>query len=334
MGDVAAAVGVSKTTISRYLHGEFDCMSEETRARIEQVIADLDYRPNKIAQGLKATYSRMIGVTVADIGNPFSSMLLKGIHQECHARDIQLLVSESNNAIDLERSNIESLLDAQVDGLIVNTVGNNDAWLADYCAKEGSRPVVMLDRAIDPIVCDCVVTDNRHATFTMLDYLAEQGFAYVAYVSPPMRGISTRRIRRDAVLSYMQDRPMRGEILEFEYGQPAQLAASLKALIDRHGKERLCLFANNESTMSAVVQALPHAACCGPERLPVGICSFASEEWAKCTRSGITCLDQRPVVMGREAAGMLLARTYDGYTGEATVKEIPATLCVYPSTSF
>ena len=97
MGDVAAAVGVSKTTISRYLHGNFGYMSDETKARIAQVIDELGYRPNRMAQGLKATVSHMIGVTIADIGNPFSSLLLKGIQQVCRERDVQLLVSDSNN---------------------------------------------------------------------------------------------------------------------------------------------------------------------------------------------------------------------------------------------
>src|SRR5690625_1405206 len=103
MGDVAAAVGVSKTTISRYLHGNFGYMSDETKARIAQVIDELGYRPNRMAQGLKATVSHMIGVTIADIGNPFSSLLLKGIQQVCRERDVQLLVSDSNNQGALER---------------------------------------------------------------------------------------------------------------------------------------------------------------------------------------------------------------------------------------
>lgn len=104
MGDVAAAVGVSKTTISRYLHGNFGYMSDETKARIAQVIDELGYRPNRMAQGLKATVSHMIGVTIADIGNPFSSLLLKGIQQVCRERDVQLLVSDSNNQGALERA--------------------------------------------------------------------------------------------------------------------------------------------------------------------------------------------------------------------------------------
>ena len=76
MGDVAEAVGVSKTTISRYLHGEYAYMSSETKAKIEQVIRELGYRPNRMAQGLKATVSHMVGVSIADVGNPFSSLLL------------------------------------------------------------------------------------------------------------------------------------------------------------------------------------------------------------------------------------------------------------------
>lgn len=138
-------------------------MSPETKARIEAVISELGYRPNKMAQGLKATVSHLVGVTIADIGNPFSSLLLKGIQQECRARDVQLLVSDSNNQASFERANIESLLDAQVDGLIVNTVGNNDDWLSEYCARRNHKPMVMLDRIVQPIVCDCVATDNHGA---------------------------------------------------------------------------------------------------------------------------------------------------------------------------
>jgi len=203
MGDVAAAVGVSKTTISRYLHGNFGYMSDETKARIAQVIDELGYRPNRMAQGLKATVSHMIGVTIADIGNPFSSLLLKGIQQVCRERDVQLLVSDSNNQGALERANIESLLDAQVDGLIVNTVGGNDDWLSSYCLEETHKPVVLLDRIIRPTVCDGVQTANVQAVSEMMAHLESQGFDAVVFVTRPTEGVSTRTARREAVESFL-----------------------------------------------------------------------------------------------------------------------------------
>lgn len=324
MGDVAAAVGVSKTTISRYLHGEYGYMSDETKAKIESAIKELGYRPNRMAQGLKSTVSNMVGVTIADIGNPFSSQMLKGIQQELRARDIQLLVSDSNNDPAIERANIEALLDAQVDGLIVNTVGGNDAYLTAYCTGGESKPMVMLDRFVRPLVCDCVATNNHEATVEMLDHVAAQGFSYVVFVTRSDRGVSTRSIRRDAVERYLAERGasgdgklgdgasesngLNGEVLVYG-GEVDGLRAQLAAVVGEHGDDRICLFANNEESMRDVMEAMPEST---GEQDRIGVCAFADERWARYSGEGITCLDQQPVLMGRAVAQALLARAYGG----------------------
>ncbi|OZG58740.1 LacI family transcriptional regulator [Bifidobacterium tissieri] len=215
IADVAAAVGVSKTTISRYLHGEYDYMSADTRARIEAVVKELGYRPNKMAQGLKATNSRMIGVTIANISNPFSSQLLKGMQSVCRARGIQLLVSDADDDPALERAAIESLMDSQVDGLIINTVGGNDEFLTTFASTAGNPPIVMLDRMISPIVCDCIVTDNAGAVDMMLDHVRERGFTYAVFVTQPAAGITTRQTRAEAVRAYLATHDLAGEVLEY-----------------------------------------------------------------------------------------------------------------------
>ena len=80
---VAAICGVSKTTISRYLNHKYENISAETRGRIEQVIAELDYRPNRTAQRRKASRSMLIGCCIGDIASPFAGLLLKGITETC-----------------------------------------------------------------------------------------------------------------------------------------------------------------------------------------------------------------------------------------------------------
>lgn len=326
MGDVATAVGVSKTTISRYLHGEYAYMSSDTKTKIEKVINELGYRPNKMAQSLKATVSHMVGMTIADVGNPFSSLLIKGIQEECRARDVQLLVSDSNNSPELERANIESLLDAQVDGLIVNTVGNNDAWLGEFHDRANRKPVVMLDRIMTPLTYDSVANDNAGAVCEMLDHLSSRGFTYVVFVTRPGEGISTRTARRAAVEGYLASHALKGEVLVYD-SEIDELGSAIERTLGEHGGERVCLFANNEESMRDVLEAASAGV-----RERVGVCAFADERWAKYSGPGITCLDQNPMLMGRTAARKLFARVYDGFDGPCSVDEVPARLCVFAST--
>ncbi len=325
MGDVAKAVGVSKTTISRYLHGEFAYMSPETRKRIEEVIKELDYRPNKMAQSLKATFSHMIGVTIADLGNPFSSLMIKGIQQECRERDVQLLVCDSNNQPTLERNNIESLLDTQVDGLIINTVGNNDDWLVDFHGRKNRRPVVMLDRTVLPVIYDSVATDNDGAVREMVSHLKDEGFSHVVFVTKPGDGISTRASRRSAVEKYCGSLGLGVEILV--YDNDDDLCEKIVGVMRSCGRSKVCLFSNNDESMRDVLEAVPSEI-----RRKVGMCSFADKHWAKYSGDGITCLDQNPKLLGRKAARKLFARVYDGSNAECSLEEVPASLNVFAST--
>lgn len=150
MADVAAAVGVSKTTVSRYLHGDYEFMSEETRKKIETVIEDLNYRPNRAAQNLKSDKSNCIGLTIADIGNPFSSLLIKGVQSECRKRGCQLLIADADNSIIQENKNIESFFNEQTDGMIINSVGNNQEFIQKTCRSEENKPIILLDRTYHP----------------------------------------------------------------------------------------------------------------------------------------------------------------------------------------
>lgn len=121
--------GVSKTTISRYLNGKYEFMSKETRERIEHIIDELEYRPNSMARSLKNQNSKIIGCTIADIENQFSSFIFKGVSEICKKHGYRVLVAEINNNEDDEREAIESLMSYNIDGLIINTTGSNDEYL-------------------------------------------------------------------------------------------------------------------------------------------------------------------------------------------------------------
>lgn len=324
MSDVANAVGVSKTTISRYLHGEYEFMSKETKDKIAAVIKDMDYRPNKFAQSLKSKKSNIIGVSIADIGNPFSSLLLKGIQEKCRKYRLQLLVSDANNNLKYERENIEALLDAQVDGIIINTVGNNYDYLSEYVQKKNHRPIVLLDRIYQPLICDCVTTNNYEVTQQLLEKLQQQNFSYVIFLTQDIKGISTRSTRKHAVDDFLQNNNLCGTTIIYKKNK--SFLEKLMNCLNEHQDDKICLFANNEETLREVLDNL------SPKiRRSVGICAFANEKWMRYTDEGITCIDQNPYLMG-ELSLQQLVKAIKKINKTYQLIEVPGKIHLYGST--
>ena len=133
--DVAERAGVSKTTLSRYLNGEFNRMSVDTKYRIRDVIKEMDYKPNPQARGLKNNQSFLIGLVVADILNYYSSVLIKGLQNALSNTDYQLLIMTADNSAEEEQKVIEKLLLQNVDGIILQPT---TAKIANYQSIRGS----------------------------------------------------------------------------------------------------------------------------------------------------------------------------------------------------
>ena len=168
--EVAEKAKVSKTTISRYLNGKYEYMSVETKERIEKVIDELNYRPSNIARSLKAKNSNVIGCIIADIGSPFSSIVVKGINDVCNKAGYHVLFANTDNDPENEIKSIQSLMDNKVDGLIINTAGHNDEYLLEL--KKNGLNIVLADRCLeDRKLMDTVATDNYDATYRCIEFL-------------------------------------------------------------------------------------------------------------------------------------------------------------------
>ena len=186
---VAKLCGVSKTTISRYLNGKFENISAGTRENIRQVIEELDYRPNRSAQRLKASRSMLIGCTIGDVSSPFSGLLLKGITRVCEAAGYQVLFADSAEDPKRERNAIQGFLQNQVDGLIVNSPGGNDMLLIE--TQERGVPIVLADRGLmQEGRLDTVASTDRQSAFDSVSFLLNCGYTKVAFFSEGNRQIT------------------------------------------------------------------------------------------------------------------------------------------------
>ena len=126
-----------------------------------------------MARGLKGGRSKLVGMLVADIRNPFSVAITHGVEQACRQYGYSLLVGNTDNDPELERQHLALLSAYQVEGLVVNAAGSPEQELDTFIAQ--GTPIVLLDREVNHIDAEVVGLDNHLAIDMALDQPRRSG---------------------------------------------------------------------------------------------------------------------------------------------------------------
>ncbi len=308
ISDVARAAGTGKTSVSRYLNGELNALSAGLQQRIADAITRLNYQPNQMARGLKRGRTRLIGLIIADITNPYSVNVLSGIEAACRASGFTLLMCNTNNEVDLERNYLSLLRSYQVEGIVVHAVGMREEALNQL--QQSQLPMVLIDRTIAGFTCDMVGLDNPAATRLATDHLLQRDYRALLFISEPAGTVNTRTERLQAFRTQMAQHPDRvAEQLEIAPDNPAALEQAISEFYQRHRHLRCALLAGNGTVTLQVARALRRLNLVWGEQL--GLLGFDELPWAELAGSGITTLQQPTWQIGYAALEQVLRRIDD-----------------------
>ena len=333
INDVAKLAEVSKTTISRYLNGQYEYMSLETKERIQEVIKELNYRPSNIARRLKSEKTGLIGCIIADIGSPFSSIVVKGINDVCKSMGYDVLFANTDNNPENEKDSIKSLMDNKVDGLIINTTGRIDEYLMEI--NGNGVNIVLADRCLKQInKIDTVTSDNYRATYNCMEFLFKQGYKKIAFFTQDITGNSSRYFRhyayKDAVKKLYK---INGDELTY-FIDEKNMDSCEKSLIDFKEKcngEPGVIFTVNGVTLLNVLHGMKNLNIRIKEDL--GVCGYDDWGWASLIPPGITTVTQDAYECGVQSAKLLIKRINKEEEGAPKFIEIPAELVTRGSTN-
>lgn len=222
-----------------------------------------------MARGLKRGRTRLIGMVVVDILNPYSVAVLRGVEAACQQHGYTLILCNTGNDEQREKQSLAALRSYSIEGLIVNTQGRNIKSLE---LQHAVIPIVLIDRRIEGLDFDLVGLDNVQAGRLATAHLIAQGYDAVAFVAPPLAGVSSRAMRAEGFLAAIAEHDAcHGEVLEVDLDEQSAVDARVRQFIMQWPGRRVALLASNGMVtleLALMLQRLDLVPLTAPARVP------------------------------------------------------------------
>ena len=180
--EVSREAGVSINTVSRALNSRPD-ISTATKKKVLEIAKRLDYRPNKLAKGLRSKKTKTVGVVVTDISNPFFASLIKAVKNTAKESGYSVILQDTDEDYEKEKEAIQIMLAERVDGLLITPVQIKKKTIQKL--KETGFPFVLLGRHFDHLRTAYVTTDDIQGGFIATEHLIKQGHRKITLINGP-----------------------------------------------------------------------------------------------------------------------------------------------------
>jgi LacI family transcriptional regulator len=180
--DIAKALGLSTSTVSRALRDGYE-ISAETRKIVLEYAEKINYQPNPIALSLKERRSHSIGIIICEIANNFFSQAINGIESIAYNRGYHVIITQSHETTARELINLRHLASRSVDGLIVSLASETTDTSAFRELHDKGLPMVFFDRVTEEPFTHRVIADNIKGAFEATEHLILSGKRRIAHLA-------------------------------------------------------------------------------------------------------------------------------------------------------
>ncbi len=302
--DIAKKLNITAATVSRALNGNSK-ISEATRKLVAETAKEMNYEQNKLAQALKSGKSYNVGVIVPRIDSNFFASVIRGIEEELYPKGYHVIICQTHDQEDLETGNINSLLNAQVDGILMsvsNAKADSDASFNALLKK--NVPLIFFDRKKEIKGISSVTIDDFKGAYDATKHLIDQGYRRIAHLSNDRSLL----IFKNRYLGYKQAILDSG--LEFDeslvietHSKVLEGRKTMKKLLDLENRPDAIFSASDFTALGAIQEIKAHGL-----KIPedISVVGFSNEPFTRFMELSITSVDQSPIEMGRLAAQVFL----------------------------
>jgi LacI family transcriptional regulator len=302
--DVAKRAGVAIATVSAALN-RTGAVSEETRRRVSEAAAAVGYAPNAFARSLRLGKSRLIGVVVGDISNPFWGAMVRVVEKAAIAADYSIIVCNTDDREERELAILDQLRAQRVAGILLAPVGQGANYLRQLDQRD-LPPFVTMDHKVRGLERDFVGIDNRATARILTEYLLRLGHRRIAIVSG-REGLWTADERVGGFLDGMHQSGIAVDsslCVRTDYRGDSAIAAAIP-LLTRTDRPTAILCANNVIALGIVQASLDLGFRCP---IDISVAGIDDVPWSGLVRPRVTTAVQPIDEISRVAIEWLLER--------------------------
>ncbi|MFN2161760.1 MAG: LacI family DNA-binding transcriptional regulator, partial [Candidatus Promineifilaceae bacterium] len=304
--DVANRAGVSISTVSHVINNS-RAVSEESRQRVEEAMAELDYQPNTLARSLRRQQTQSIGMIVPDIANPFFAEIARGIEDSSFQQNYSIILCNSEGDLEKQVAYTNLLIQNQVAGIVFVAAGVSTELVEDLQHRE--VPLVVVDRAVPRVEVNSVMTNHNQGGRLATQHLIDLGHRRIACISAGS-GLSPSA---DRVTGYMEtlwenNMPVNKKLImhgDFQYESGYKAVHTLLDLPE----PPTAVFACNDLMAVGCISAAAERGLRVPQDLSV--VGFDNVRLASFTNPPLTTVSQPMRQIGTLALELLMERIND-----------------------
>ena len=310
MKDVAKAAGVSTATVSRVLANNAP-IRPETRERVMQAVATLNYRPNLIARSLRAQKSAKIGLVVSDIRNPFFTAIGRAVEDAAYEQGYSVLMCNTDENPEKEKMYLNILHDESVAGVIFSPTHQFSASTENF---QSGMPFVIIDRTVKTDKADMVLLDNISAGYELASHLIENGYCKLAglFGNASTTGKDRQRGFQNALKEHDLN-PIAVHFIEPRIKHGYAMTMELLAQAERPD----AIFTSNSLLTAGAFQAIHDCGLAIPNE--IALVGFDETTWGTLVAPPITLIAQPTEEIGLTATELLFQRINEPKRSPKTV---------------
>ncbi len=254
--EIAEKSGFSINTVSRALNGKED-IAKATQDKILEIAKEMEYVPNKFAQGLRSNKSRLIGIIVTNIANPFYSEIIKTAENIAREAGYNIMLFNSGEDKQVERRILKDLEACLVDGILITPVNADEETLG--ILNSIKIPYVIINRQPEYNEnINFIVNNDVKGASLAVAHLCSRGVKTIHYIGGP-ENLYTLRQRIEGCKQAIKNFPGTTFKVHHIDLKSEECYKETKKILSEPFNDKIGIFAYNDNLALGAMKAIREA---------------------------------------------------------------------------